>query len=120
METQPESSLMVWTFLLVNMFTSFPWKILSVRYYHLYINIIIAFTMFLTLHLEKISGNLFEVYLKPYFLEAYRPVKKGDYFTVHRAMNTVEFKVVECDPAPYCIVGKKRIVWLTFSRSVLH
>lgn len=25
-----------------------------------------------------LSGNLFEVYLKPYFLEAYRPVHKGE------------------------------------------
>ena len=26
--------------------------------------------------IEGVSGNLFDVYLKPYFLEAYRPVKK--------------------------------------------
>lgn len=26
---------------------------------------------------EGITGNLFEVYLKPYFLEAYRPIRKG-------------------------------------------
>lgn len=25
---------------------------------------------------EGITGNLFEVYLKPYFLEAYRPIRK--------------------------------------------
>ena len=40
--------------------------------------------------IQKISGSFFEVYLKPYFLDAYRPVKKGDYFTVCRAMLTVE------------------------------
>lgn len=28
---------------------------------------------------EGITGNLFEVYLKPYFLEAYRPIRKGVY-----------------------------------------
>lgn len=28
---------------------------------------------------EGITGNLFEVYLKPYFLEAYRPIRKGQY-----------------------------------------
>ena len=28
--------------------------------------------------IEGVSGNLFDVYLKPYFLEAYRPVKKGE------------------------------------------
>lgn len=27
---------------------------------------------------EGITGNLFEVYLKPYFLEAYRPIRKGN------------------------------------------
>lgn len=59
---------------------------------------------------ETVSGNLFEVYLKPYFLEAYRPVKKGDYFTVRKAMHTVEFKVVETDPSPYCIVAQDTVV----------
>ncbi|CAF3288172.1 unnamed protein product [Rotaria socialis] len=54
---------------------------------------------------EGITGNLFEVYLKPYFLEAYRPVKKGDVFIVRAAMRAVEFKVIETDPAPYCIVA---------------
>ena len=62
---------------------------------------------------ERIKGSgssWYEVYLKPYFLEAYRPVKKGDTFTVRRAMNTVEFKVVECDPAPYCIVAQDTVI----------
>lgn len=27
--------------------------------------------------IEGMTGNLFDIYLKPYFLEAYRPVKKG-------------------------------------------
>ena len=27
--------------------------------------------------IEGITGNLFDIYLKPYFLEAYRPVRKG-------------------------------------------
>lgn len=42
---------------------------------------------------QKISGGLFDVYLKPYFLDSYRPVKKGDYFTVKRAMHTVEVSI---------------------------
>jgi transitional endoplasmic reticulum ATPase len=53
---------------------------------------------------EGVTGNLFDVYLKPYFLEAYRPVRKGDTFIVRGAMRAVEFKVVECDPSPYCVV----------------
>eukprot|EP01050_Picozoa_sp_SAG11_P012928 SAG11_NODE_1473_length_4838_cov_2.349926_1_plen_341_part_00 len=88
--------------------------------------------------IEGITGNLFEVFLKPYFLEAYRPLHKGDLFTckggmrqvpavwnvtlfaegaqlctnrLHLAYLTetphvqVEFKVVETDPEPCCIVA---------------
>ena len=56
--------------------------------------------------IEGVTGNLFDVYLKPYFLEAYRPVKKGDLFIVRSAMHPVEFKVVETDPPDMCIVAK--------------
>lgn len=52
---------------------------------------------------EGLSGNLFDVYLKPYFLEAYRPVRKGDVFQVRGGMRTVDFKVIEVDPSPYCV-----------------
>jgi transitional endoplasmic reticulum ATPase len=60
--------------------------------------------------IEGVSGNLFDVYLKPYFLEAYRPVKKGDLFLVRQAMHPVEFKVVETDPEPYCIVAPDTVI----------
>ena len=55
--------------------------------------------------IEGLTGNLFEVFIKPYFVEAYRPVHKGDIFSVTAAMRTVEFKVVETDPSPTCIVA---------------
>lgn len=55
--------------------------------------------------IEGVTGNLFDVYLKPYFLEAYRPVRKGDLFLVRGGMRAVEFKVVETDPPDYCIVS---------------
>ncbi|GIL59709.1 hypothetical protein Vafri_14437 [Volvox africanus] len=55
--------------------------------------------------IEGITGNLFDAYLKPYFLEAYRPVRKGDTFLARGGMRSVEFKVVETDPAEYCIVA---------------
>ena len=42
---------------------------------------------------KGISGNLFDIYLKPYFQESYRPVKKGDTFLVRGAFRPVEFKV---------------------------
>ena len=60
---------------------------------------------------EGLTGNLFEVYLKPYFLEAYRPVRKGDTFLVRGGMRTVEFKVVETDPAEYCIVAQDTTIF---------
>lgn len=60
--------------------------------------------------IEGVTGNLFDIFLKPYFLEAYRPVKKGDTFIVRAAMRGVEFKVVECDPAPYCIVAQDTVI----------
>eukprot|EP00824_Muranothrix_gubernata_P010672 TRINITY_DN23771_c0_g3_i1.p1 TRINITY_DN23771_c0_g3~~TRINITY_DN23771_c0_g3_i1.p1 ORF type:complete len:816 (+),score=243.18 TRINITY_DN23771_c0_g3_i1:201-2450(+) len=55
--------------------------------------------------IEGVTGNLFEVFLKPYFLEAYRPLRKGDCFLVRGGMRAVEFKVVETDPPEHCIVA---------------
>lgn len=55
-------------------------------------------------------SNLFEVYLKPYFLEAYRPIHKDDNFIVRGGMRAVEFKVVGTDPGPYCIVAPDTVI----------
>ncbi|KAK1666282.1 hypothetical protein QYE76_054441 [Lolium multiflorum] len=56
--------------------------------------------------IEGITGNLFEAYLKPYFVDAYRPVHKGDLFLVRGGMRSVEFKVIEIDPpVDYCVVA---------------
>lgn len=51
------------------------------------------------------------MFLKKYFTEGYRPVRKGDNFTVHGAMRTAEFKVVDTDPAPYCIVAPVTVIY---------
>ena len=51
-----------------------------------------------------------QVYLKPYFLEAYRPVHKGDTFIVRGGMRAVEFKIIETDPSPYCIVAPDTVI----------
>jgi len=59
---------------------------------------------------QALSGDLFEIFLKPYFLEAYRPVKKGDTFTCRGAMRVVEFKVVEVDPDDSCIVAPDTVI----------
>ncbi|BES91303.1 transitional endoplasmic reticulum ATPase [Nesidiocoris tenuis] len=59
---------------------------------------------------EGITGNLFEVFLKPYFLEAYRPIHKDDTFMVRGSMRVVEFKVMETEPEPYCIVAPDTVI----------
>eukprot|EP01061_Rhynchopus_euleeides_P025190 TRINITY_DN4065_c0_g2_i3.p1 TRINITY_DN4065_c0_g2~~TRINITY_DN4065_c0_g2_i3.p1 ORF type:complete len:821 (+),score=428.57 TRINITY_DN4065_c0_g2_i3:184-2463(+) len=59
---------------------------------------------------EGLSGDLFELFLKPHFQEAYRPVRKGDIFIVRGAMRAVEFKVVETDPDEYCIVAPDTVI----------
>ncbi|KAL0375057.1 UNVERIFIED_CONTAM: Cell division cycle protein 48 [Sesamum radiatum] len=43
--------------------------------------------------------------VEAYFLEAYRPVRKGDLFLVRGGMRSVEFKIIETDPAEYCVVA---------------
>nr|CDS29022.1 transitional endoplasmic reticulum atpase [Hymenolepis microstoma] len=57
-----------------------------------------------------LTGDLFDAYLKPYFLEAYRPVTKGDTFLVRGNMRAVEFKVIDADPSPSCIVAPDTII----------
>lgn len=61
---------------------------------------------------QGITGNLFETYLKPYFLEAYRPVRKGDTFLVREGFRPVEFKVMEIDPPDkeFCIVAPETVI----------
>lgn len=59
---------------------------------------------------EGITGSLFDVYLKPYFVEAYRPVRKGDLFTARGGMRQVEFKVVDVDPEEFAIVAQDTII----------
>jgi len=60
--------------------------------------------------IEGLSGDLFDTFLKPYFLEAYRPVRKGDTFLASGSMRSVEFKIVETEPDEYCIVAPDTII----------
>ena len=60
--------------------------------------------------IEGITGNLFETYLKPYFLEAYRPVRQGDLFLVRGGFRPVEFKVVGVEPGEFCIVAPDTVI----------
>lgn len=60
--------------------------------------------------IEGITGNLFDTYLKPYFSESWRPVKKGDLFLVRGGFRPVEFKVVGIEPGDYCIVSPETTI----------
>merc|ERR1712134_118372 len=60
--------------------------------------------------IEGITGNLFETYLKPYYLEAYRPARQGDLFLCRGGFRPVEFKVVETDPEDFCIVAPDTVI----------
>ena len=66
--------------------------------------------------IQKINGDLFEIYLKPYFLDAYRPVRKGDYFSVQRAMHTVEVSYGLLSLAALRIIPPHRVIYL----QILH
>ncbi|KAF0899169.1 hypothetical protein E2562_013387 [Oryza meyeriana var. granulata] len=59
---------------------------------------------------KGISGDLFESYLKPYFKDAMRPVKKGDRFLV-RGQHAVEFKVEETEPEECVVVANDTEVY---------
>ncbi|KAF7373881.1 Valosin-containing protein [Mycena sanguinolenta] len=61
--------------------------------------------------IKGLSGNIFNLYLQPYFLNAYRPVRKGDTFLAYaRGMPAVEFKVIATDPAGYCIIAQDTVI----------
>jgi transitional endoplasmic reticulum ATPase len=72
--------------------------------------------------IKGVYGNIEEVFLKPYFSQAYRPVTRGDTFIVRVDMRAIEFKVVgvEVDragaganpsPADSCIVGPDTLIF---------
>ena len=58
-----------------------------------------------------LKQNLFEDFLKPYFLDSYRPIKKGDTLKIKNHEHSVEFKIMEIDPVDYCIVGPDTIIY---------
>merc|ERR1719297_133919 len=64
---------------------------------------------------DGITGSLFDTYLKPYFQDSYRPVKKGDYFLVRGGFRPVEFKVIEVEVKDepdddVCIVAPETLI----------
>lgn len=63
-------------------------------------------------HIEPIEGNVegltedvCKVYLRDYLGLSYRPVHRGDLIVCNGNRGAVEFKVLACDPDPYCVVA---------------
>ena len=59
---------------------------------------------------EGLTGDIFDVFVKPYFHEKYRPLKMGDIFIARGGMRAAEFKVTmiegpDGEDSEYCIVG---------------
>ena len=61
--------------------------------------------------IEGITGNLTEIYLKPYFKDVFRPIHQGDRFKVKGGFREIEFKVVAVDPEPYCLVVGQSVIF---------
>eukprot|EP01067_Filipodium_phascolosomae_P001785 Filipodium_phascolosomae@DN2144_c0_g1_i2.p1 len=59
---------------------------------------------------EGLTGSLFDRYLKPYLMEAYRPLRQGDLFLVRGGFRPVELKVVGVDPGEFCIVAPDTVI----------
>lgn len=66
-----------------------------------------------------LSGDLYDAYLRPYFLDKNRPLTVGDTFLLRGAMRAVEFKVVAAEvenedgevvPTEYCLIGPDTII----------
>jgi transitional endoplasmic reticulum ATPase len=54
--------------------------------------------------IEGLTGDLFEIFLRPYFSSAFRLIHSGDTFAVTGAMRTVEYVIEECEPGDFCLV----------------
>ena len=59
--------------------------------------------------IQGIQGDLFEVFVKPYFIDKYRPVKLGDMFLARGSMRAAEFKIVGIE-FPEGVTGVSAIV----------
>nr|XP_027193599.1 cell division control protein 48 homolog E-like [Dermatophagoides pteronyssinus] len=60
--------------------------------------------------IEGVTGDFFDIYLKPYFKDSFRPLHEGDIFVVRNNFHPVEFKVVSVSPNPYGIVNRDTLI----------
>lgn len=59
-----------------------------------------------------LKADWFDDFLGPYFREALRPARTGNVFPVKNSLGTVEFRVVECDPAEWGIVTEETVLYV--------
>ncbi|UJR08778.1 hypothetical protein I4U23_013034 [Adineta vaga] len=57
-----------------------------------------------------IAEDVLNENLKSYFCDAFRPVYIGDTFTIRIGTDKVEFKVMQTDPSPCCIVAPETVI----------
>ena len=62
--------------------------------------------------LNGFSGDVFVTFLKPYFTDTYRPIMKGNTFTVKVAEKVAEFYVSDIEPGDYCIVEPNTVIYV--------
>ena len=62
--------------------------------------------------INGLSGSLFEMFLSPYFIDAYRPIGENDTFTINGTNGReVEFYVVELDPRKCGVVTHNTVIY---------
>lgn len=59
--------------------------------------------------IEGVTGDITQTFLAPYFKDAFRPLHKGDCFTVRGNFKAVEFKVFETEPKEYGIYAANTV-----------
>ncbi|CAL5972420.1 Cell_division protein 48 [Hexamita inflata] len=55
--------------------------------------------------IKGVTGDIFDLYIRPFFKDKFRPVTQGDCFVLPGGTKPIEFKIVLTEPLPACIVA---------------
>ena len=58
--------------------------------------------------IDKVSGDIIQSYLTPYYMESYRPATKGNTFQI----KGVEFKIIDIEPSNYAIISPETVIYV--------
>lgn len=61
--------------------------------------------------IEGLTGDITQTFLAPYFKDAFRPLHKGDCFTVRGNFKAVEFKVMATEPKEFGIYAQQTVLY---------